>query len=96
MACHSFECRLEQHPRGARNVLQIGMQVRVCCVSDDAAGAVGLETRQLHQQLCHVARAFAGEGWRQARDRRQDGVVVAARRHLVRRRAWLQRVDLRG
>ena len=44
---------------------------------------VGLEVRQLHQQLGHVARALAGYCRRPAREVDQGRIVPAARRHGI-------------
>jgi hypothetical protein len=56
------------------------MQLGVGRAALFALGAVGLEVRQLHQQLGHVARALAGDGRRHAREFDQGSIVPAARR----------------
>ena len=61
------------------------MQLGVGRAAAGAVCAVGLEVRELQQQLRHMARAFAGDGRRQAGKLRQCKVVKATRRDIARR-----------
>ncbi len=62
MSCHMFQRRLKVGTGGAREQLQMGMQVGIRRTAMPAFGAVSLEVRQLQQQFGHMARAFAGQG----------------------------------
>ena len=76
----------------ACHLLQVGMQLGVGRIAVPAFGAVGLEVRQLHQQLGDMPRALAGDRRGQAGEVGQRGVVPAARRQ---RWAGLRRIARR-